>query len=451
MKKFALYILSALTLFGFFYSCKKEFSKEGGDPQISINSTGYFIKETNGNCQPTIAYGTFVAGKAIDNTNDLEFDVQVTNPGPYVVKTDTVNGYWFKGSGTFSTTGIVTVRLKGSGKPIHDGSDVFTVRLDTSFCYAAIKVSKATGAFATYTLKGAPDNCLNATVSGDYIKNVAVDSSNYVIVNADVTVPGIYSITTAQINGYSFAASGTFTSTGLQLVRLLATGTPLTEGTQQFTITGGSSCKFPVTVFAPLTITNNDYFPLTKASYWTYDHSEFPTDSLKRVINDTAIKGGNIYMTAYELLPPTGINELYFRKAGLNYYEYSRVDKYTASLVYGPQVYDEILFLKEGLSTGEVWYSKEYSGLITGGQTVLLRYQYTCANSNAGASVNGKAFANVYKIKMIPQVRSLVADWANTGEIYDYYYARGVGMIYAKKVQNGFRKFEYKLESWLIN
>jgi len=449
MKKLALYISSALFLFGLFHSCKKEFSLEDGGTQPQI-STGYLIKTVDGNCQPTIVYGSFVVGKAVDITNDLEFDVQVTNPGPYVVRTDTVNGYWFKGNGSFTTTGVITVRLKGSGKPIKDGIDVFTVRLDTSFCYAAIKVSKDTGVWASYTLQGAPDNCLNATVSGDYIKNVDVDTSNYVTVNVDVTIPGAYAITTNQINGYFFSSAGSFTNTGVQSVKLLASGIPGAAGTNQFSITGGSSCKFPVTVFAPLTITNNDYFPLTKASFWTYDHSEYPTDSLKRVINDTANKGGNQYMTAYELLPPTGINELYFRKAGLNYYEYARVDKYTVSLTYGPQVYDEILFLKEGLSTGDVWYSKEYSGTITGGQTVLLRYQYTCSNSNAGATVNGKAFANVYKIRMIPQVRSLVADWGNTGEVYDYYYARGVGMIYAKKVQNGFRKFEYKLENWLV-
>src|SRR4030095_13447959 len=229
--------------------------------------------------------------KAIDITNDLEFDVQVTNPGPYVVRTDTVNGYWFKGNGSFTTTGVITVRLKGSGKPIKDGIDVFTVRLNTSFCYAGIKVSKDTSVWASYTLQGAPDNCLNATVSGDYIKNVDVDTSNYVTVNVDVTIPGAYAITTNQINGYFFSSAGSFTNTGVQSIKLLASGIPGAAGTNQFSITGGSSCKFPVTVFAPLTITNNDYFPLTKASFWTYDHSEYPTDSLKRVINDTANKG----------------------------------------------------------------------------------------------------------------------------------------------------------------
>src|SRR4030095_946928 len=166
MKKLALNISSALFLFGLFHSCKKEFSLEDGGTQPQI-STGYLIKTVDGNCQPTIVYGSFVVGKAVDITNDLEFDVQVTNPGPYVVRTDTVNGYWFKGNGSFTTTGVITVRLKGSGKPIKDGIDVFTVRLDTSFCYAAIKVSKDTGVWASYTLQGAPDNCLNATVSGD--------------------------------------------------------------------------------------------------------------------------------------------------------------------------------------------------------------------------------------------------------------------------------------------
>ena len=153
----------------------------------------------------------------------------------------------------------------------------------------------------------------------------------------------------------------------------------------------------------------------------------------------------------YELLPTTGINELYFRKAGLSYYEYTRVDKYTESFTYGPQLYGDILFLKEGISTNDVWYSKEYSGTASFGQVILLRYQFTCTNASAGVNINGKVFANVYKIRMIPQIRSLTADYGNTGEVYDYYYAKGVGLIYAKKVTNGFRKFEQKLNNWFVN
>ena len=125
--------------------------------------------------------------------------------------------------------------------------------------------------------------------------------------------------------------------------------------------------------------------------------------------------------------------------------------KYTESFTYGPQLYGDILFLKEGISTNDVWYSKEYSGTASFGQVLLLRYQFTCTNASAGVNINGKVFANVYKIRMIPQIRSLMADYGNTGEVYDYYYAKGVGLIYAKKVTNGFRKFEQKLNNWFVN
>ena len=387
----------------------------------------------------------------VDNSNNLEVDVNVTSPGAYLIETETVNGYSFKASGSFNSTGIVTVRLNGTGKPINQGIDLFTVSFDTSFCVAAIEVSGNSNGFASYSFSGAPGNCLNAIISGDYIKNTDVDTSNYVTINVNVTVPGTYAITTNTLNGYFFSAAGAFANTGAHSVKLFASGIPAAVGTDQFSIQdSGSSCKFPVTVLDALRVTNNDYFPMTKGSYWTFDYSENPGDSLKRVVNDTANKEGNQYTTMYELLPTTGINELYFRKAGLSYYEYTRVDKYTESFTYGPQLYGDILFLKEGISTNDVWYSKEFSGTASFGQVILLRYQYTCTNANAGVNINGKAFANVYKIRMMPQIRSLTADYGHTGEVYDYYYAKGVGLIYAKKVTNGFRKFEQKLGNWLV-
>lgn len=447
MKKFSTYIITGIFFLALFFSCKKELSFEEGQ-----RSTGYIIKTINGDCQPTMAYGSFVAGSQVDNSNNLEVDVNVTSPGAYLIETETVNGYSFRSSGSFNSTGIVTVRLSGTGKPINQGTDLFTVSFDTSFCIAAIEVSGNSNGLASYNFPGAPGNCLNAIASGDYIKNTDVDTSNYVIINVNVTVPGTYAITTNALNGYFFSAAGAFTNTGAHSVKLFASGIPGVAGTDQFTIQdSGSSCKFPVTVHDALRVTSNDYFPMTKGSYWTFDYSENPGDSLKRVVNDTANKEGNQYTTMYELLPTTGINELYFRKAGLSYYEYTRVDKYTESFTYGPQLYGDILFLKEGISTNEVWYSKEFSGTASFGQVILLRYQYTCTNANAGVNINGKVFANVYKIRMIPQIRSLTADYGHTGETYDYYYAKGVGLVYAKKVTNGFRKFEQKLDKWFVN
>lgn len=447
MKKIPFYILSALLLFGFFYSCKKDYSFENG--QIAA---GYIIKSINGDCQPTIVYGSFLLGHPIDGSNNLEVEVNVTKPGSYLIETETVNGYSFRSAGVFNSTGIVTVRLNGSGKPLDAGTDHFTVSFDTSFCVAAVQVLSNSIGKASYSFPGAPGNCLNATISGDYIKNIGVDTSNYVTINVNVTATGAYSITTNPLNGYFFSAVGAFTNIGPQTVKLIASGIPNAAGIDQFTVQDSVlSCKFPVTVVGPISVTNADYFPLTKGSFWNFSHSEYPLDSLKRVINDTANKLGNQYTTAYELVPPTGIVELYFRKAGLSYFEYTRVDKYTESFTYGPQLYGDILFLKEGISTGDVWYSQEYSGTASFGQTLLLRYQFTCTNANAGANINGKAFANVYKISMRPQIRSLFADYGFTGEVYDYYYAKGVGLIYAKKVTNGFRKFELKLVNWLVN
>ena len=216
-----------------------------------------------------------------------------------------MNGYGFKASGTFNSTGIVTVRLNGTGKPINQGTDLFTVSFDTSLCIAAIEVSNNSNGQASYNFNGAPGNCLNAIVSGDYIKNTDVDTSNYVTINVNVTASGAFAITTNSLNGYFFSAAGDFTNTGPHSVKLFASGIPGATGTDQFTVQGsGSSCKFPVTVLAALSVTNNDYFPMTKGSYWTFDYSEYPGDSLKRVVNDTANKEGNRYTTMYSSYPP---------------------------------------------------------------------------------------------------------------------------------------------------
>ena len=450
MKKKFIYLLGfSVLLVAAFYSCRREYSFENG--QIS---SGFLLRDLNDDCQPIHVEGNFIENKNLSDSNFIDVNVSVTGPGSYLIQTNTVNGYSFKATGNFNNAGTATVRLQSTGKPIQSGTDLFTVNYDSSSCdfFVHVQSNNTSNGQASYILLGDPGPCSNTIVFGDYISNVAVDTSNKVTINVRVTVPGIYLISTNLVNGYKFSNSGTFTDTGVHNITLLAIGTPLNTGTDLFSVQGsGSSCTIPVSVVRPITVSNNDYFPLTKASFWVYDHSEYPSDSLKRFVNDTITKAGNQYMTVWETIPFSGIDELYFRKAGLQYYEYAKADKYTVSFTYAPQLYGDILFLKEGLSTGDVWYSQEFTGTASFGQTLLLRYQFTCVNANAGATINGKVFANVYKIKMLPQIRSLLADYGNTGEVYDYYYARGVGLIYVKKVQNQFFKYELKLRRWLVN
>jgi hypothetical protein len=97
-------------------------------------------------------------------------------------------------------------------------------------------------------IRDANNNCVSS-VSGSYIKNIALSVSNYVDAQINISQLGSYSITTDTINGYYFKASGEATATGLNTVRLFANGTPLNVGTNNFTITfNGSFCNFSNTV-----------------------------------------------------------------------------------------------------------------------------------------------------------------------------------------------------------
>lgn len=95
----------------------------------------------------------------------------------------------------------------------------------------------------------ATGNCLGSAVSGTYKKDETLTASHFVNINVQVDSIGSYSISTDAVNGYSFRAVGSFTTTGVQVVKLLGSGKPLAPGTNAFTVTyNGTTCEFSVTV-----------------------------------------------------------------------------------------------------------------------------------------------------------------------------------------------------------
>jgi len=92
-------------------------------------------------------------------------------------------------------------------------------------------------------------NCGNTAVNGNYLKAVALTSSNNVTLSVTPTYVGGYSIASGNVNGISFSKMGTFTSLGSQTIVLNGTGTPIATGTFTYTVTYGvSSCSFTVTI-----------------------------------------------------------------------------------------------------------------------------------------------------------------------------------------------------------
>lgn len=200
---------------------------------ISINAT---------QCGLITANGNYSAGVALTPANYLAIPVTVTAAGSYTITGTTTNGYFFSINGMFPSSGNYTINVPGSGTPSANGTDNVTLKINgvVNACVPKVQVG------AVFTM-----NCSSITVNGNYIKNIALNSSNTLSVPVTVTNTGTYGIVTNAINGYSFSASGTFSSTGNQVVTLTGTGTPVTAETDRFTIIGSNApaiCTAPVTV-----------------------------------------------------------------------------------------------------------------------------------------------------------------------------------------------------------
>lgn len=100
---------------------------------------------------------------------------------------------------------------------------------------------------AVFTLTGSPAVCTNAVIGGTYNTGVALDATNTVTIAINVTAIGSYTISTGIINGVSFAATGSFTKTGPQVVILSGTGIPLSTGSFDY-IPGTNGCTFSIAV-----------------------------------------------------------------------------------------------------------------------------------------------------------------------------------------------------------
>jgi hypothetical protein len=247
MKKNIIYWVALSLLF--VTGCQKELSFELGNTP----GKGSLKSDISGDCLPKTVNGTYEATKPlVPATNTISVDVNVTSTGTYIISTDTVNGYFFRATGTFTALGVNTVTLRASGTPFAAGINNFVVSFDTSFCDIQVTVLPAgAGGPAVFALTGAPGSCTGAVVNGTYATGVALGASNTASISVNVTMIGTYSITTT-FQGMTFAASGAFLATGPQTVTLSGSGTPSTTGLNTIPITVGSStCSFPVTVSGP--------------------------------------------------------------------------------------------------------------------------------------------------------------------------------------------------------
>ena len=224
-------------------ACQKEVSYEQGSSTASVGSLSV---DASGNCLAAVVSGIYYKDTAIKASNYVDVSVQVDTVGTYTISSDTVNGYYFKATGTFTATGAQSVRLIGGGKPLATGTNIFRVTYDGTMCEFSVTVLAGTGATnAVFTV-----NCTSPVVNGIYKAGTALTASNTVTLNVNVTTIGPWSISTSPaVNGITFTGSGTFTATGAQTVTLNGSGTPASAATSSFPITvGTATCNFSITV-----------------------------------------------------------------------------------------------------------------------------------------------------------------------------------------------------------
>ena len=246
--KFAKFFLffSVLTMI-FFSACKKNVDNYG---------TGHGVLQDTltGDCLPKTVNGYYKRDSALGLYNFIDVHVLVDTLGHFEIKTDTVNGYSFTGTGIFSVRGDNVVRLFGSGVPVSGGTNTFTVSYGGNSCWVNVTVAGAPIPAAAFSFADSATNnfCFGAMLSGTYTAATPVNNSDSVVLKVNVTTPGTYNISTSTVNGLTFSGSGRFLIPGIQTIKLGATGIPLSAGAYNFSAAhGASSCTFTVTVASP--------------------------------------------------------------------------------------------------------------------------------------------------------------------------------------------------------
>ena len=100
----------------------------------------FTLQGAPGICMSSIVEGAYVKGATLDTSDRVLVRVQVNVPGSYAISTNTVNGYSFSASGTFTATGPQVVLLAVIGVPANAGTDIFTVTAGSSVCTFSVTV-----------------------------------------------------------------------------------------------------------------------------------------------------------------------------------------------------------------------------------------------------------------------------------------------------------------------
>lgn len=193
--------------------------------------------------------GSLLAGVPVNGSMYVTIPVTVNTAGYYSISSNSANGVAFQDSGYFQAPGMYNVNVMAYGTPTSAGPSTFTFTGVSGTTTCSLNITTQFPTAGSFTFQGAGDTCRNYFSIGSYTAGQPVNVQNYVGLSVNVLAVGNYTITTNSVNGMTFSRTGTFTTTGIQLVTLFAGGTPLQSGNFTFNFTGNpAGCSFIVPV-----------------------------------------------------------------------------------------------------------------------------------------------------------------------------------------------------------
>lgn len=206
-----------------FNSCQKAFSLD-----ISI-ANGTLWDSTTKACPVDRVVGTFYDGiKPGQDTAYVLVNVDVTTVGDYTITSNTVNGMYFSNSGTFTNTGINTIRLKPAGTPVAIGTSSYSIGFGSVSCGFTVTVKDSTG-----TGLGSGGTTIPVTGTGTWqFTNPAGNTISST--NATATL-----VSSGGINGLAITGTNALNDTSLTIALTLPSSTVPSSGT--FTALSGAA------------------------------------------------------------------------------------------------------------------------------------------------------------------------------------------------------------------
>ncbi len=118
------------------------------------------------------------------------------------------------------------------------------------FAYGCEKEQSFENYLASGTLKDSAGTCFTNIVHGTFYNGITPGTDTaYVEIKINVLATGSYTVYTDIQNGFQFADSGIFNTTGINIIKLKPTGTPLVNIPAEFTIMFDTSiCSLTVNV-----------------------------------------------------------------------------------------------------------------------------------------------------------------------------------------------------------